>query len=383
MIGGVFPRTLRQEIDRVLRALRRLIGSTAFRLSAVPGLLAVLLGACAQATNANPEPGFFPPPAATVQGDDTSWLYSIVFWIATVIFFLVEGLIVYCVFRYRRRKGDDTLPAQTHGNTPLEITLTILPLLLVLVIFGLTIDTENKVLATSPDPALTVDVTGFQWQWTFDYKDQGLSYTGTGSDGPTMVVPVGQTVHIRLHSNDVIHSFYVRDFLFKRDVIPGRTTEFDFEVKQPGTYSGQCAEFCGLGHHQMFFTIQGVTPADFGSWVKTEQAKAAATPTAGASGGSAATVIKLTAKDVKFSTSTLTAPAGQPFTIQFTNDDAVPHNVAIFEGSNANGKNVFRGKVFPGPGKTMSYNVPALPAGTYYFHCDVHPTVMNGTLTVK
>ena len=116
---------------------------------------------------------------------------------------------------------------------------------------------------STPNPPLTVDVTGFQWQWTFDYKDQGLSFTGQGKDGPEMVLPVGEDVHFRLHSNDVIHSFYVPGFFFKRDVVPGRTNEFDLTLDQTGTYTGQCAEFCGLGHADMRFTVQAVSPADF------------------------------------------------------------------------------------------------------------------------
>jgi cytochrome c oxidase subunit II len=370
----------------VSRALRSFARSSKIRLIAVLGLSLMVLAGCAQATNANPVPGFFPPPAATTQGKATAGLYDVVFWITVTIFFIVEGLIVWSVIRYRRRRGDDELPAQTHGHLGLELTWTIVPIILVLFTWVLTMQTQNTVLAEPANPAVTVDVTGFQWQWTFDYKALGLSFTGVGSDGPTMVIPVNQTIHINEHSNDVIHSFYIRDFLFKRDVVPGRTNSFDFKVDQIGTYSGQCAEFCGLGHAQMLFTIKAVSMTDYQAWVKAEQAKAAETPTPapGASGSAAATtVIKLTAKDIKFSTSTLTAPANQAFQIQFTNDDAVPHNVAIFQGTDATGKNVFRGTIFAGPGKTMTYDVPALPAGTYYFHCDVHPTQMFGTLTVK
>ena len=366
----------------MFRALRTSTRSTAL-LAAAIALPLVVLSGCAQATNANPVPGFFPPPAATVQGAQTRQLYEIVFWIAAFIFVLVEGLIVWSVFRYRRRRGDEELPSQFHGNLIAELTWTIIPLITVLALFVVSLNTENQVLATAPNPAVTVDVTGFQWQWTFAYKSLGLSFTGAGNQGPTMVVPAGQTVHIREHSDDVIHSFYIRDFLFKRDVVPGRTNEFDFEVQQPGTYSGQCAEFCGLGHAQMLFTVKAVTPAEFSAWVKAEQAKAAATPPPAASGAAAGTVIKLVAKDIKFDLSSLTAPANQPFTIEFTNDDAVPHNVAIFQGTNANGTNVFRGQIFAGPGKSMTYRVPALPAGAYYFHCDVHPAQMFGTLTVK
>jgi plastocyanin len=105
-------------------------------------------------------------------------------------------------------------------------------------------------------------------------------------------------------------------------------------------------------------------------------------PSPSAAGGTATSAVKLVAKDIKFDLSTITVAADTPFTITFTNDDTVPHNVAIFEGSDATGKNVFRGELNKGSGATVVYDVPALPAGTYYFHCDVHPN-MNGTLISK
>ena len=366
----------------MFRALRSFARSPRLRFTLLIALGLVVLAGCAQATNDNPVPGFFPPPAATIQGQATSTLYDFVFWIIAALFVLVEGLIIFAVVRYRRRKTDTELPKQTHGYLPLELVWTIIPIVLALITWGYSIEVDNTVLAESPNPAVTVDVTGFQWQWTFDYKALGLSYTGVGADGPTMVVPVGQDIHIREHSNDVIHSFYIRDFLFKRDVVPGRVNTFDFTVKQPGSYSGQCAEFCGLGHHQMFFTIKAVSMDEFTAWVAAEQAKAKATPSPAPSGATSGEVIKLSAKDIKFDQTSLTATAGQPFTIQFTNEDTVPHNVAIFEGTDATGKNVFRGSILPG-GQSVTYDVPALAAGSYYFHCDVHPTQMFGTLTVK
>ena len=108
--------------------------------------------------------------------------------------------------------------------------------------------------AVRSNPGVTVDVTGFQWQWNFKYPDyrdvsgQPLSYTGEGKNGPEMVLPVGETVRIRLHAQDVIHSWYVPAFFYKRDAIPGRVNEFDVTPVDLGTYGGQCAEFCGLSH---------------------------------------------------------------------------------------------------------------------------------------
>ncbi|HEX5466167.1 MAG TPA: cytochrome c oxidase subunit II [Candidatus Limnocylindrales bacterium] len=363
----------------MFRALRSFARSPRIRLAALIGFSLLVIAGCAQATNDNPIPGFFPPPAATVQGEDTSGLYDLVFWIVAVIFVLVEGLIIYSVFRYRRKKGDQELPKQTHGYFPLEVAWTVIPIVLVLFVWVVALQVQDKVLAESPDPAVTVDVTGFQWQWTFDYKSLGLSYTGAGADGPTMVVPVGEPVHINEHSNDVIHSFYIRDFLFKRDVVPGRVNSFEFTVKEPGTYSGQCAEFCGLGHHQMFFTIKAVSPTDYQAWVKSEQAKAQATQAPPPSG---ATVIQLSASNTTaFDESTLTAPANKPFVIAFTNKEATggpPHDVVIVGPDNKS----ITGMPLAQPGQTVNYSEPALPAGTYKFFCIVHPN-MTGTLTVK
>jgi cytochrome c oxidase subunit II len=163
---------------------------------------------------------------------------------------------------------------QTHGHSGLEIVWTLIPAIIVTALFAFTVDTLGKVeTANTPgdNPALTIDVTGFQWQWTFDYKAQGISLTGTGRDGPTMAIPVGEKVRIRLHATDVIHSFYVPQFLYKKDAIPGRVNEFDVIVQQVGTYAGQCAEFCGIGHADMHFTVAAMTPADFDAWVAQQQ----------------------------------------------------------------------------------------------------------------
>jgi cytochrome c oxidase subunit II len=335
--------------------------------------LALVLGGCS---------ALYPPDAATTQGGDIRSLYSVFMVPIVAIFILVEGLIVWSVVRYRRRKGDDELPVQTHGNNVLEITWTVLPTILVLVLFVLSWQTLNKVDAKSANPDLTVDVTGFQWQWTFAYPQYGLSYTGIGDQGPVLVLPADEVVHFRLHSSDVIHSFYVPDFLFKRDVIPGQVNNFDLTVKDAGvTYSGQCAQLCGMNHYQMRFTVQTMTPAGFQAWVQAEQAKAKATPAPAASGQAAGPVVKLSASNTtSFDESALSAPAGQPFSVELTNKTSgAPHNFSI---KDASGTVIFTGLPLAQPGQTVSYSVPALTAGTYTFFCSVHPN-MTGTLTVK
>lgn len=337
------------------------------RLGAL-AILALLLGGCSVA---------FPAAGATTQGKDVRSLYDIVLIPVAIIFVLVEGLIVWSVVRYRRRDRDD-LPKQIHGNTAIELTWTILPTILVLVVFVLSMQTLGKVDAKAANPDLTVDVHAFQWYWNFDYPDENLSVSGLGKTGE-LVLPVNRSIHLRLHSDNVIHSFYVPLFLFKRDVIPGVDNSFDITITDPGTYSGQCAEFCGIGHADMKFEIRAVPGAEFDSWIRQQQ-QAASSPTPAPSLGAGATTLGVSASTTSsFEQSTLEAPAGQPFAIAFDNEEAAtPHDVAIKDPS---GTIRFQGDIVTGPAQ-VTYVVPALPAGAYTFFCAVHPN-MHGTLTIK
>jgi cytochrome c oxidase subunit 2 len=181
------------------------------------------------------------------------------------VFLVVAGLLVWSMIRYRRR-GDE-LPRQIHGNNKLELTWTLIPLLLVIVLFVVTIQGQNKALEKSTRPALEVDVLAFQWSWRFAYEGQGVEVVGSPGNVPELVVPVGQPVRIRLRSADVVHSFYVPRALFKRQAIPGRTTEFDLTFEKVGTYQGHCVQFCGLAHDDMLFRVRVVSPGEFQSWL--------------------------------------------------------------------------------------------------------------------
>jgi len=344
-----------------------------FRSLAIGLLVLLALAGCASDVG---EPGLFPVPPVSEQGQHINNLYNIVFWVAVAIFVLVEALIVIAVVRYRRRS--DVLPKQTHGNFVLELAWMAVPALIVVTLFVLSMDTLGKVEAKSDTPAVTVDATGFQWQWTFDYQAEGLKFTGQGTTGPEMVVPAGEPVRINLHAQDVIHAFYVPTLLYKKDVVPGRINSFDVQIDEPGTYTGQCAEFCGLQHAQMFFTMRAVPRAEYDAWVAAEQEKANATPEPAPSG---AAVVEMSASSaISFDQVLVEAGADQPFTIQFVNNDpAAPHNVAI-EGATPEGD--FVGMPIANAGETVNYNVPALPAGDYKYFCSVHPN-MQGTISVK
>ncbi len=325
-----------------------------------------------------------PPEPETTEAQSVFTLYNIIFAMGVVVFLAVEGMIVYSIFRYRRR--DDRLPAQLHGNNVVEIVWTVIPTVIVLAIFAMSMVTLNTVEARAAKPAAVIEVDGFQWQWAFRYgtadNDPKNDFTVTGSvtDPPTMVVPVGEPVKLLLKSQDVIHSFFVPHFLIKRDVIPfpdGHLNTLEFTVRNPGTYAGQCAEFCGTAHAQMTFSVKAVSRAEYDSWLQAEISGVPASPPATAAPG--VQTIKISADKVAFSTDKLEAPAGAPFVIEFENKEPIPHNVAIYDSA---GKELFKGDIVTGP-KTVTYNVPALPAGDYKFQCDVHPTVMFGSLTAK
>ena len=337
--------------------------------------------------------GLFPPVAVTSEGAQIRDLYTVIFLIAVAIFIVVEGLIIWSVIRYRRKPGDDTLPPQTHGNNVAEFVWTVVPTLIVIFMFIVSWQTLNAVDTNAASADTTkIRAVAAQFQWQFDYLDQNdkvlyTEFIPLVSGGGGMMVPAGRTVQLSLVSKDVIHAFYVPQFLFKRDVVPGRTNQFDFTVDAADagqTFRGQCAELCGIGHSIMLFEVKALTPQDFDTWLAGKAAQAAATPAPAPSGGgpAAGPAIDLTASGVLYVQKTLTAPAGKPFQIAFDNQDpSVPHNVTIHKDS-PTGEQVFAGDIFPGVAK-KTYDVPALAAGTYSYVCAVHPTTMIGTLTVQ
>ncbi len=195
-----------------------------------------------------------------------SKLYLIILIPAAVVFLIVEGGIILSVIRFRRRKGDTSEPAQVHGSVPLEIIWTALPVLLVIFIFIIGLNTMNGIAAPGPSANdIKVNVVGHQWWWEFDYPDLKI----TTAD--ELYIPVGTPVQITLSSVDVIHSFWVPELTGKTDVVPGQTNHMWITASQTGTYDGQCSEFCGIEHALMRARVVVVSQADFQTWVKQQQ----------------------------------------------------------------------------------------------------------------
>jgi cytochrome c oxidase subunit 2 len=337
-----------------------------FARAGVPLLLIGLLGGC-----------MLPPHPVTEVGKDVFNLYLIVLGLAALVFFGVEGYILYAVFRYRRRPGDDVLPEQLHGNTTVEVIWTLIPTVIVFILFTFSMITLGEVDAKSDNPAVTVQVDGFQWNWTFHYQE-GPTVTGSAAQPATLALPVNERVRLVLNSVDVNHAFYVPQFLIKRDLIDQgatvRDNEIEFTITEPGTYAGQCAEFCGTGHADMTFVVEAMARADYDAYV---QALVSGSPPPQAGGGDCATTIDIIAVDITFDTDSFEVPAGEAFCIAFENQDEIPHNVSIYDG----GTSLFTGEFLNQPG-TITYQVPALEAGEYTFICDAHPQAMAGDVTV-
>jgi cytochrome c oxidase subunit 2 len=226
------------------------------------------------------------PNASLVAG-----LYWLVFWIAVVVFILVEGLLIYSVLRFRRR-SDDELPTQVHGNTRMEIAWTVGPALIAVAIFGFSL---QVMLADRPPDAegvaaisvasvcfgsdvsadevadflavstLTVEVTGKQWWWEINYADYGFT---TATD---MYVPVGEVVVLQMTSQDVVHSWWIPQLGGKQDVYPNTTTYAWFQATEPGVYEGHCTELCGDSHAYMPMRVVALESSQFEQWASQQQ----------------------------------------------------------------------------------------------------------------
>jgi cytochrome c oxidase subunit II len=243
-------------------------------------------------------PGFEagkPPVTNHTQTISTLWVGS---WIALlVVGAVVYFLIIFAAITYRRRRGQTGLPVQLRYNLPIEVFFTATPLILILGLFAFTARDENSIEQRDPHPDVKIAVYGKQWAWDFNYVNENVYTAGiqaqpdvqrkatasrtetqanTGfvqSQLPQLVLPVGKSVEFQLRTRDVNHSFWVIDFLYKKDLIAGQT---NFETVTPmrtGTFNGKCAELCGEYHSRMLFTVKVVTPAEYTAYIQSLRAK--------------------------------------------------------------------------------------------------------------
>lgn len=246
----------------------------AFKWASLP-IAATLILALTGCSPAEFSRGFLPgEPGVTNHTDMIVELWTgswIVLWGVGII---AWGLMFYAIIVYRRRKGDTSMPEQMRYNNPIETLFTVVPLVMVIGFFAFTTKTllaiEEPV---HPSNQIQVEVIGKQWSWDFNYTsnmvfDSGIQSQFAGEEGseaslPTLYLPVNVPVDLSLTSRDVVHSFWVIDFLYKKDIFPGKTNHMYFTPEKIGTYKGKCAELCGEFHSMMLFNVKVVSQADY------------------------------------------------------------------------------------------------------------------------
>ncbi|HUH08717.1 MAG TPA: cytochrome c oxidase subunit II [Egibacteraceae bacterium] len=258
---------------RARRAARSLAG---WALLAGIALLAVGCGALDE----RPVQSALDPAGPVARAQDQLW--NIVFPIAVGVFVLVQGAIIFAMIRYRSRGDEATPPNQIEGNTRLEVLWTIIP---ALILAGIAVPTVRTIFvqAAAPEEALEVRVIGKQYFWEFQYEDPATG--DTVHTATELHIPTGMPVLLSMESHGiggegaadgVIHSFWVPRLAGKQDVVPGHVRPLIIEADEPGEYHGQCAEFCGLSHANMLFTVVAHEPADFDAWLTAEAEPASA-----------------------------------------------------------------------------------------------------------
>ena len=231
-------------------AARRLVGL-------VPWLCLLALAVAGCSPERYPQTALLPLSDFARIGDDVQ---DQTFYWAVGVFVLVEGALLYAIFRFRGRP-DDPQPKQVHGNTTVEIIWTVIP---ALILAAIAVPTVKGIFETNANPgpdALRIEVIGHQWWWEFRYPEAGVV---TANE---LVIPVGRTVELIQHSADVVHSFWPPRFAGKRDVFPGRETRLWFKADSAGLYPGQCAEFCGIQHARMAFHVRAESQDEFDGWL--------------------------------------------------------------------------------------------------------------------
>ena len=218
--------------------------------------------------------------------NETSWhLWRGAWLAAAVVGIFTAILILWPVFRHRRKEGDPQYPKQTQYNVPVEVAYTVIPFIIVAVLFFFTARDQATITAKEPSKVMhTIDVTGIQWSWQFGYEDGGYKYgtvggdlavvTGTPANPPTLVLPQGERVAFNIHSNDVVHGFWIPAFMIQIQNLPGVTNHLEFTANKLGEFPGRCNILCGRNHSQMVFKVKVVTPAEYKSYVETLKAGA-------------------------------------------------------------------------------------------------------------
>lgn len=249
------------------------------KLAAIAAATVVLLAGCSPRDESSAKR--LAMPVAGSEQADIMWYLWLAVWISVlVVFVVVFGMIMYAPIRYRRKNADDPAPPQIRYHLPLEVLYTIAPVILVSVFFFHTVKVQDQVVADEPNPDHTIEVVGSKWEWTFNYLDPeatdgvGVFDIGTPEELPSLYLPVNETVRFEMHSPDVIHSFWIPEFYYKLDVVPGvipgveGPSNVSITPNRKGVFTGRCAELCGTYHSRMMFKVHVVDRAEYDAHLK-------------------------------------------------------------------------------------------------------------------
>ena len=230
--------------------------------------LTLALTGCAKVSGLGFEEGLSSVNDITLSLWQGSWIAAGVVGVFTLI------LIVWPAIFHRAKASKGEFPKQTQYNVPVEVAYTIIPFIIVAVLFYFTAVKETKIVEKTTTYAHEITVEGIQWSWQFGYPEAGPKavLTGTPANPPTMVVPLGEKVRYTITSNDVVHGFWIPAFMIQMQNLPGVTNSLEFTANKLGTYPGRCNILCGRNHSQMLFTVKVVTPSEYQAYLETLKA---------------------------------------------------------------------------------------------------------------
>ena len=232
--------------------------------------LAVLLTGCAKVSGLGFEEGITSVNDTSLSLWQGAWIAGAVVGVFTLI------LILWPAVFHRARVGQGEFPKQTQYNVPVEIAYTLIPFIIVAVLFYFTAVKESQIMEKTTTYKHEIKVEGIQWSWQFAYPEAGAEavVTGTPALPPTLYVPLGEKVRYTITSNDVVHGFWIPAFMIQMQNLPGVTNYLEFTANKLGTYPGRCNILCGRNHSQMLFSVKVVTPAEYKAYLETLKASA-------------------------------------------------------------------------------------------------------------
>ena len=233
--------------------------------------LALLLTGCAKVSGLGFEEGITSVNDISLSLWQGAWIAGGVVGVFTLI------LILWPAVFHRAKAGKGEFPKQTQYNVPVEVAYTIIPFIIVAVLFYYTAVKQTEIVEKTSNYKHEILVDGFQWSWQFSYPEAGPKavVTGTPAQPPTLYVPLGEKVRYTITSNDVVHGFWIPAFMIQMQNLPGVTNYLEFTANKLGTYPGRCNILCGRNHSQMLFSVKVVTPGEYKTYLDTLKASAA------------------------------------------------------------------------------------------------------------